>query len=590
MGLFSDMPHDESFLLQVKRAQKGDPFAFDQLVRRFQDMAVGYALTLLREDRMSAEDAVQEAFLETYRGLNHLRVPAAFPGWLRRLVFKHCDRLRRGKAEASVSLESVQHRLYDMSDLENDLIRRQESERVREVMYSLPCTEAEVTALFYLNGCPTREIALFLEIPEATVRTRLHRARLRLRKDFSRMEIVENDRKPVRDAAENPVAARVLGEIVADYLKQQRENPETADRSLLAQARQQFSDRMNDTAPLDPETVRSGNNLLFLIGDHDSNVALMRRYLTQPLSISEEAWARFFLVNTLSGAERSQEVVSVQEELSRWMESLTPDNMPRLSCAWPFLPVPDTDSTTEIYPQDSLLLWTHYIPVSPNDWVKVGRLDDWLQRFHQILDNVPATDANRQQRFYFLRIALWTLLPLGRTEEAETLLLRVEALADEETNPLSVFHWRGHAIYLRMVQAKGDAETLRQVGDRAAVLLSLYEQALRAGEADSAIVTRFSILRDNIASVAADQDLYTLAVPLLTAQILSGRASEWVYVRLAKCVWASTHNKKDTLFLLRQGMLRNSAGDLRDWVESLPIFADLVEDPEFKVAISPKSI
>ena len=66
-----------SFLLLVEKAQAGDPFAFDQLVRRFQDRAVGYASTLLGDDRASAEDAAQEAFLEVYRCLIGLKLPAA---------------------------------------------------------------------------------------------------------------------------------------------------------------------------------------------------------------------------------------------------------------------------------------------------------------------------------------------------------------------------------------------------------------------------------------------------------------------------------------------------------------------------------
>ena len=107
MGLSSDMPMNESFLPLVQRAQVGDPFAFDHLVRRFQDMSVGYALTLLSDDRTSAEDASQEAFLEAYRCLGALRIPAAFPGWLRRIVFKHCDRVRRDRAEQTVPLDSV---------------------------------------------------------------------------------------------------------------------------------------------------------------------------------------------------------------------------------------------------------------------------------------------------------------------------------------------------------------------------------------------------------------------------------------------------------------------------------------------------
>ncbi len=82
----------------VVRAQGGDTAAFDALVRRFRDMAVGYAYSILR-DFHAAEDAAQEAFIQAYYDLETLREPGAFPAWFRRVVFKHCDRITgRGAA------------------------------------------------------------------------------------------------------------------------------------------------------------------------------------------------------------------------------------------------------------------------------------------------------------------------------------------------------------------------------------------------------------------------------------------------------------------------------------------------------------
>ena len=78
----------------VLRAQNGDLNAYASLVRRFQDMAIGYAQNHLG-DRFLAEDAAQEAFIQVYFDLPRLRNPAAFSGWLRKIVFKHCDRITR---------------------------------------------------------------------------------------------------------------------------------------------------------------------------------------------------------------------------------------------------------------------------------------------------------------------------------------------------------------------------------------------------------------------------------------------------------------------------------------------------------------
>lgn len=90
----------------VTRVQRGDRDAFETIVRRFQDMAVGYGYAVLGDMAM-AEDAAQEAFINAYRDLPALREPAAFPGWFRQIVFKHIDRTRRKLRAGQVPLEQA---------------------------------------------------------------------------------------------------------------------------------------------------------------------------------------------------------------------------------------------------------------------------------------------------------------------------------------------------------------------------------------------------------------------------------------------------------------------------------------------------
>src|SRR6476659_9438931 len=98
-GSVEDLTH---FIVQVKM---GDSDAYEPIVQRFQDMAVGYGYARLGDVQL-AEDAAQEAFITAYVGLPSLREPAAFPGWFRRIVIKHIDRIQR-KRRAILRLDML---------------------------------------------------------------------------------------------------------------------------------------------------------------------------------------------------------------------------------------------------------------------------------------------------------------------------------------------------------------------------------------------------------------------------------------------------------------------------------------------------
>lgn len=80
----------------VNKARTGDRRAYNQIIQQFQNLAVGYAYSILGNVQV-AEDAAQEAFVEAYLNLSKLQKPQAFSGWLKKIVFKQGDRLTRGK-------------------------------------------------------------------------------------------------------------------------------------------------------------------------------------------------------------------------------------------------------------------------------------------------------------------------------------------------------------------------------------------------------------------------------------------------------------------------------------------------------------
>ena len=169
----------------VIRAQTGDRVAYDGIVRRFQDMAVGYASALLGDFHL-AEDAAQEAFVGAWTELPRLREPAAFPGWFKRIVFMRCSRfLRRRHSVVGHEIEEV----WPMatSDPGEELESRDEKAKVLGAIGRLPDQEQMATMLFYISDYSHQEIASFLGLSAATVNNRLRSARKHLRKEMLKM-------------------------------------------------------------------------------------------------------------------------------------------------------------------------------------------------------------------------------------------------------------------------------------------------------------------------------------------------------------------------------------------------------------------
>ncbi len=191
----------------ILRARDGDADAYAALVWRFQDMAVGYGYALLRDFQL-AEDAAQEAFLEAYRNLSALREPAAFPGWFRRIVFKHCDRLTRGLRLKTVPLRAVEGRASLADGQAEEMERREMRERLWEAIDSLPEHERAATVLYYISGYSQREVGAFLGAPATAVKKRLFSARRRLRGLL--LELLEDSLRERRPSRHDVFAAGVV--------------------------------------------------------------------------------------------------------------------------------------------------------------------------------------------------------------------------------------------------------------------------------------------------------------------------------------------------------------------------------------------
>lgn len=169
---------------RVIAAQAGDTDAYAAIVMRFQGMALAIGQAMLGDAHL-AQDAAQDAFIDAWQCLPALREPAAFAGWFRRIVIKHCDRqLRAGQREWPMDEARELPDEIDLSDAVEAIYAR---ERVRSAMSVLSRRQQQLADLFYLQGYSQQEIVSALDLPLSSVKKGLFLARKRLREEMHDM-------------------------------------------------------------------------------------------------------------------------------------------------------------------------------------------------------------------------------------------------------------------------------------------------------------------------------------------------------------------------------------------------------------------
>ena len=181
----------------MRRIAREDSAAFEALMRRHNGRLFRVARAILRDDS-AAEDALQESYLEAYRHSGDYRGAASPSTWLTRIVVNQClMRLRRQKRDRVVvpfdhrpenDARPVEALLADRTtESPSAATLRAEIRRILERRIDeLPVTFRAVFIMRDVEDMSVQETAGCLGIPEATVRTRLFRARALLREALAR--------------------------------------------------------------------------------------------------------------------------------------------------------------------------------------------------------------------------------------------------------------------------------------------------------------------------------------------------------------------------------------------------------------------
>jgi len=283
----------ESLSHLVVAAQAGDVDAYSRLVHATQAMACGVAVGVLRDSCM-AQDAVQHAYLRAFRRLSELQEPAAFPGWLRRIVITVALNMRRARRRTLLRLDDI----GDVPVLDEAETRWSDVQRHRlaSALLTLTPEERQMCDRRYHGQWAIARLARNAGVDDAAMRKRLQRIREKLRKEIEMAEqrgirpedirpdlpskVVELLARPqLTDLPENPVGRILEGlrQVYADFVQQ--DLPEVVD---LVEARKSIA---NDAMYVEPAELHRIDDGRILRYDLTLPILLTVRYADRPLRL-----------------------------------------------------------------------------------------------------------------------------------------------------------------------------------------------------------------------------------------------------------------------------------------------------------------
>jgi len=159
----------------ISRAQAGDQDAFRLLTESYSKVLLGTAYLMTRDTGL-AEDAVQEALVNAWRGLPAFRPNGSFKAWLLRILINQVNQQLRKKRLPTTSLEEAVVTSEDPQRLEEEAIRNEQKRHINGALDRLQPSHKEVVVMKYYADLTVPEIARAVGCREGTVKSRLHRA------------------------------------------------------------------------------------------------------------------------------------------------------------------------------------------------------------------------------------------------------------------------------------------------------------------------------------------------------------------------------------------------------------------------------
>jgi RNA polymerase sigma-70 factor (ECF subfamily) len=170
----------------IERARRGEVVAYEELVRRYQDVAVRTAQLIAPHG--DAEDAAQEAFVKAWSALPRFRIGSPFRPWILRIVANEARNRRRSAGRRSgLALRVAEDRPSGDAapSPESAVLATERQAQLLAAVATLRDDDREIVAARYFLDLSEAETAILLGLPRGTVKSRLSRALARLRAGLS---------------------------------------------------------------------------------------------------------------------------------------------------------------------------------------------------------------------------------------------------------------------------------------------------------------------------------------------------------------------------------------------------------------------
>ena len=545
----------------IERTLAGDESAFSTLVRKYQKPVHAFVRRKVGDFHI-AEEITQDIFLRVYEKLQTLKNPNTFAGWLYVIAAHQCFAWFEKKRIPMESLDAMppeeleelaygQYRAKQQEEFANE----QQREVVEGLLQKLPEGERSVVTLHYLDSMTCEDVSELLGVSPNTVKSRLHRARKRLKKDEPTIREIRAGSKG--DIIMSDKLKDIRGKFDA-FMEQVKSDPASRE-AILKEASNEIDNALK--GEITPELVHLVVDEIYpYMGKlgMEKRVPLLRKYMDVAPDDTERFWSHNGLVNSLAFLRRNREVIEEQTRLYRW------------ACKQSEKHVLRTISNLS----------------TAGCWKAEGRIDDWIQLYNEASERLENPEVSQYSRCDFLQIGGDIL---RKNDQIDAALLEIEKLERANGKP----GWRTYFRFwlavrenrLLLYSKQEDWDRFDQVYTETNTFIEGELKKLDAGFP----VNLYELIctAHNIGCCLVWSKKYNAAKHLLQIAVDLGNYNDYNHFMLAVSIWASEKNREKTLHHLKVAQddyAVTSYNYMDSYYSSFletPEFSDVKEDPEF---------